>query len=649
SFASVTERAIGLTGTTYRPTRLTAGETYFWRVRARAPGLTSPFSLAKQLSTAASVPALAPRPVIYQLVVRHFGNTTGQNLTDGDKNDNGCGRFEDVDGVAIERLRDMGVTHIWLTGVLEQATLTDHSPAGPPADDPDIVKGRAGSFYAIKDYFDVSPDYAADPARRLAEFDALVDEIHQAGLKVLIDLVPNHVARSYKSDALPVGEPDLGAQDDQSTFFARDNAFFYLQADPGRGLTLTAPLSWNPAGLDRAFAPEDGGALRTPKVTGDNQASYAPPETSWYETVKLNYGHNFADPSSSDFGTPGDRPATWLRIRNVLRYWIDRGVDGFRCDFAHFVPDEAWQFLIDDARAHAAQSGREVLFLAEAYDRLRGLLGVGFDAVYDDGSYDGLKRIYQGSGTVADLDAHLQTFGDAERNQWARYLENHDERRIASPIVAGGSPDDSGFGSMEAGRKLAPLQYLVGSGPILLYNGQEVGEDGAGREGYGGDDGRTSIFDYWRLPALSAWVNEHRFDGGGLTVEQRSLRAYYRRILTLANHPYARGSRFWGLHDQSPGLGPDATAFARFATDGGGLLVVVTNFGLTPLNTQVVIPLRVGDAGNAALPQTVTLRRVLDPSGGDAPLSEQTTRAQLASGGFSVGLPAGGSAVYLID
>ena len=67
------------------------------------------------------------------------------------------------------------------------------------------VKGKAGSPHAIKDYYDADPDIATDVPGRMNEFENLVNRTHRAGLKVIIDFVPNHVARQYHSDAQPDG------------------------------------------------------------------------------------------------------------------------------------------------------------------------------------------------------------------------------------------------------------------------------------------------------------------------------------------------------------------------------------------------------------------------------------------------------------
>ena len=217
------------------------------------------------------------KPVIYQFVVRYFGNTNCTNQKNGTLAVNGCGRFEDVSAAALASIRRLGATHIWLTGCVRQATLTDHSGLGMAPDDSDVVKGIAGSFYAIRDYYDVCPDYARDPANRLKEFDALVRRVHDAGMKAVIDFVPNHVARGYQSVVKPGA--DFGAGDDTSKFFDPDNHFFYLVEPPGQRLRLPTPTHWNPPGVtfDGEYAREDG--CPGPAAQGDGQQlRHAEPE-----------------------------------------------------------------------------------------------------------------------------------------------------------------------------------------------------------------------------------------------------------------------------------------------------------------------------------------------------------------------------------
>jgi len=576
------------------------------------------------------------KPVVYQLVVRLFGNENAFPTTNGTIDENGVGKFDDIDDGAIAAIKELGATHVWLTGVLRQATMTDWSSLGLPADDPDTVKGRAGSFYAVRDYYDVCPDYANDPTNRMAEFDALVDRLHAAGLKVMIDLVPNHVARGYGSVVHP--ELDFGVGDDQTQFFARDNSFFYLADPPGQALSLSRPAGYDPSGVtfDGAFAREDGSAGHVPRATGNNVTSPSPSATDWYETVKLNYGQNFADPSASRYSPI---PQTWNRIDAILEYWQSKGVDGFRADFAHYVPTEAWAWLLERAK----QRDPNAFIIAEAYENLNGLLGAGFDGVYHDAAYDTMKRIYFGQATLDDLDTVLSSLDDPVRGLYVHYLENHDEPRIASPMRA--SPDDSGFGSAEAGHQLAPISFLYSQGPIIVYNGQEVGEDAAGAEGFGGDDGRTTIFDYWSMFSMIQWANDHHYDGAGLPQWQKDLRVYYADLLALCQSPEARGKRYWGLrYANLPSAHPDANGslfpFARFATGGGSALVVVANFGLGSGTTApVYLPEDMMSAAGLPADGFISVELVLDSKGKASSVLTTATRSSLANNGFQVTIP----------
>lgn len=544
------------------------------------------------------------KPVIYQLVVRYFGNTNTTNARDGSLQMNGCGKFDDVSDVALAALRDFGVTHVWLTGCLRHATLTAYPELGLAADDPDVVKGIAGSFYAVRDYFDVSPDYAREPANRMAEFEALLARVHAAGLKALIDFVPNHVARSYASLARP--ELDFGHDDDQSHFFDPANHFFYLQDPPGGPLELAHPSEWQPAGFtfDGRFAREDGSPGHCARATGD-VTTHTPPHDSWYEAVKLNYGWNHIDRS----GRYDPRPKTWQTMDEIIAFWQSKGVDGFRCDMAHLVPPEAWSFLLGRAKQRDAAT----LFIAEGYFwssenpvRTRAqLLDCGFDAVYHDESYDRLAEIYRGA-PLDGYDREMLALGARERAGAVEYLENHDESRVAASVANGG------FGSAAANYQLAPLQMLYGSGPVIVLNGQETGEPGDGIEGFHRRIGRTTFFDYWCMPEFARWVNGHRYDGALLSPEQRVLRRFLGDLLRLCQDAAVRGSGYWGLRyaNRDDGL----YSFARYEPGSGRLLVVAANFRPgASLETRIQIPPDLARA--AAVPPNAHVRLILDRNG----------------------------------
>ena len=613
---------------------LSPQSTYYWRVRTHGDGQqgwsdTRSFEVGDESTR---------RPVVYQLIVRHFGNTEGDNVVDGTIDENGVGTFSDIDEVALSRLRAMGVTHVYLTGVLQQATLTDWSDIGEDADDPDILKGKAGSFFAVRDYFDVSPDYADDPENRREEFRELVERIHDADMKVLMDLVPNHVARSYGSTVRP--EFDLGLEDDQDQFFSPQNHFFYLES----GIPLELPTMdshWQVEGMDGSFAPEDGTPGNVARVTGNNVASHSPPVDSWYETVKLNYGLNFE--TGEEFYDP--RPPTWDFMHEVIRYWVGEfGVDGFRVDFAHFVPDAFWSWVIEETKAEFP----DTYFVAEAYENLHGLMEAGFDVVYDDGMYDGVKGIYNETEDKYSLDDYLASIPSDERHRYIRYLENHDERRIASPV--GPDTHNSGYGDAEAGRHVAPLVYLYGDGALMLYNGQTLGEEGAEESGFSLDDGRSTIFDYWRVPALADWNNDGRFDGGGLDEWQRELHEYYRRLVHLTQHPLATATGYWGVdyYNRDREEYPEGLyAFARYEDGGGQVMVVVTNWAVEEVEGSVRLPEDL--LQQAGLDSQVGVYLVFDEDGENAArLSVERARSDLSEAGFDVGLEQGATRVYLL-
>jgi glycosidase len=513
-----------------------------------------------------SPPAAPPaeKVRIYQLLPRVFGNTNETRKPNGSIEENGSGKFSDLNETSLAAIKAMGFTHVWPTGVLQQATATDYSAIGEPGDDPDLLKGLAGSPYAIKDYFDVSPDYADDPAHRLDEFKAMIDRVHKAGLKVIMDFVPNHVARSYQSTVRP--DLSFGAKDDKSKFFAADNNFYWLtpEAKPaGKGPPLRLPTvdaQGNPTSptSKAAKAPSDG--LFAPesehgRITGNNLVSWEPDAGSWYETVKLNYGYDFTDPQKKTRAYPhGDRqdipiPDTWRKMDEIISYWQGFGIDGFRVDMAHMVPPEFWRWMIARARGRNPQ----IFFVAEAYNDdpakvpagdssstgnvMADLVNAGFDAVYDDATYDKLKDIYEGGAWANDLD-RLNS-GVFDRS--LRYAENHDEARIA------GKGQWANVG-MEVGRPVSALLFALSRGPVMLYSGQEVGEPADGAEGFGGDDARTSIFDYWSAPELAKWVNGKKFDGGRLSPAQSSLRDYYAQLLRLIGEPAFQNGGFFPLN-----------------------------------------------------------------------------------------------------
>ena len=515
--------------------------------------------------------------VIYQMMTRLFGNTTTTNRPWGTRDENGVGKFGDVNDQALTAIRALGATHVWYTGVVEHAVCTDYRADGIPLDDADVVKGRAGSPYAIKDYYDVNPDLAHEVPRRMEEFEALIARTHAQRLKVIIDFVPNHVARRYHSDVRPDTVRDFGADDDVTVDFAANNSFYYLPGEPFRVPEGYVPLGGEP------FPTADGTFDEMPaKVSGNGAVTPQPALHDWFETVRLNYGVNHVGDGSTHFSPI---PATWEKCRDVLAFWVGKGVDGFRCDMAEMVPVQFWGWVIPQIQALHP----DVIFIAEIYNpaAYRDYIFEGkFDYLYDKvGMYDSVRAVMEDRpGTSAKYFTTTWESLKGINPHMLRFLENHDEQRIASPYFAG---------SPAAGVPGMVVTAALGSGPVMVYFGQEVGEPGAGAEGFGGDDGRTTIFDYWGVPQHQRWMNNHRYDGGGLSGQQRALRAFYVRLLNTVrtNEALSHGA----LYDlqpanlENPAYNADRVyAFLRFTE--AERILVVANFLPRPTHVRIRVP-----------------------------------------------------------
>lgn len=443
--------------------------------------------------------------VIYQLFTRLFGNRNTTNKVYGTLEENGCGKFNDIDDTALAALKDFGVTHLWYTGVLEHATLTDYAQFGINPDHPLIVKGIAGSPYAVKDYYDVDPDLAVDVPNRMQEFESLVTRTHAHELKVIIDFIPNHVARQYHSDVRPEGTKDFGEDDDNTVTFNPSNNFYYIPnhdfvVPEGHKppLPVTTPYHERPA-----------------KATGNDVFQAQPSQFDWYETVKLNYGVDYLDGRSRHFDPI---PSTWFKMRDILIYWTRKGVDGFRCDMAEMVPVEFWGWVIPEVK----KENKAVIFIAEIYNpaEYRNYIHTGrFDYLYDKvGLYNSLRRIIEGNGSAGDITRIWQHESGDFSEHMLRFLENHDEQRIASRYFAGNP-----WTALPA----MVLSATLHTGPLMLYFGQELGVDPTQQEGFQGEDGRTTIFDYWGVSEFQQWVNDGQFNEALLTTEQKTLRQFY--------------------------------------------------------------------------------------------------------------------------
>ncbi|MCE1198167.1 MAG: alpha-amylase family protein [Marinilabiliales bacterium] len=484
--------------------------------------------------------------VIYQVFTRLFGNQKTLNKPWGTIEENGVGKFADFTPKAIREIKALGATHIWFTGVLHHDVIRDYKAFGISEDDPDVVKGRAGSPYAIKDYYNVDPDLAVDPTKRLDEFRAIIKRVHAQGLKVLIDIVPNHVARNYHSIFNPPGEKDFGAEDDKKVVYSKNNSFYYL---PGDSFKVPAfPPDARPLGGEK-HPLADGKFSEFPaKWTGNGSRLAQPRIDDWYETVKINYGvspegHKDFEtlPEGFDrksweqhysFWSGKDVPLTWKKFRAIALYWMHEGVDGFRFDMAEMVPVEFWSYL-NSTLKHANPS---VTLVAEVYnpDLYRSYIRLGkMDYLYDKVAfYDSLKHIMQGKAPAIRLVKVQTDLADIEHHM-LHFLENHDENRIASPDFTGNA---------QKGKPALVVSATISTAPMLIYFGQEVGEKGAEMAGFG-KPGRTSIFDYIGVPAHQRWMNGGAFDGGKLNVEEKALREFYKKVLNFTrSSPALMGS-----------------------------------------------------------------------------------------------------------
>ena len=287
------------------------------------------------------------KPIIYQLFPRLFTNTCTNRIPNGSIEQNGVGKMNDINNKVLKSIKEIGITHVWFTGVIEHATKTDYSTYGINPDNPHVVKGNAGSPYAIKDYYDIDPDIAVDVPNRMHEFEALVKRTHDCGMKVIIDFVPNHVARQYHSDAKPAGIEDFGVNDNPNMMFTPNNNFYYITRQvfhPQFDLGL---------GKDAYFE-------FPAKATGNDCFTAFPSQNDWYETVKLNYGVDYGNGSRHFEPIPD----TWFKMVNILRFWAAKGIDAFRCDMVFMVPVEFWGWAIPLVK----EKYPDVKFIAEIYD-----------------------------------------------------------------------------------------------------------------------------------------------------------------------------------------------------------------------------------------------------------------------------------------
>lgn len=506
--------------------------------------------------------------IIYQVFTRLFGNKNLCCQQNGDIHTNGCGKMDDFTKQALHEIKKLGATHIWYTGIIAHATQTDYTKYGIPQDHPAVVKGKAGSPYAIKDYYDVDPDLAVHPEKRMEEFEALVKRTHDHDLKVIIDFVPNHVARQYHSLARPAGVKDLGEDDNQSMAFHPNNNFYYI---PGHALEGSINL----------YDENQGHYTETPaKATGNNRFDAYPNITDWYETIKLNYGVDYIGNTGCHFDPI---PDTWVKMRDILLFWAEKGIDGFRCDMAEMVPCEFWGWAIPQVK----QAYPELIFIAEVYNpnEYRNYLFNGhFDYLYDKvGLYDTLRGITCGYTSATAITSCWQSVNDIQGHM-LNFLENHDEQRIASDFFAGNP-----FKALPA----LIVSACMNTNPMMIYFGQELGERGMDCEGFSGRDGRTTIFDYWSVDSIRRWSNHGRFNGHQLTEKEKELQHFYRKLLCLCHdEPAISKGKFFDLMyvNQNGWQMNEHKQYAFLRQQDNEVLLIVVNFGEVDMHVSVNIP-----------------------------------------------------------
>ena len=528
--------------------------------------------------------------LIYQVLPRLFGNNNTNRKENGTIEENGCGKLNHFNDTILARIHDMGFTHIWYTGVIRHATQTNYSSYGIPTQHAEVVKGKAGSPYAITDYYDIDPDLAENVSMRMAEWESLIERTHKAGMKVIMDFVPNHVAREYHSICKPAGVRDLGEDDDKNMHFSTKNNFYYAWGD----LDLNDVRQSKPE--FKAYAEKDAAIyelyVESPaRATGNDRFDNRPGCNDWYETVKLNYGIDYCDAGGRSYHYE-PVPSTWGKMTDILLYWASKGVDGFRCDMAEMVPTAFWSYATQILKSRYP----EIIVIGEVYDpsQYRNYVKAGFDYLYDKvGMYDCLRGVIRGKRPASSITHEWQEVDDI-RDHMLYFLENHDEQRIASDFFCGDA--------MKA-IPAAAMSLFFQKNPFMLYSGQEFGERGMDKEGFSGVDGRTTIFDYWS-PVTLAQAYQHALPktvnktGAGrktdsLTPEQKYLAATYRQMLRLANEEKAiREGDTFDLMYVNPGSDhfDPRTNFAFLRKKEEEVLLVVLNFSIDARELGVCIP-----------------------------------------------------------
>jgi glycosidase len=521
--------------------------------------------------------------VVYQVFTRLFGNTNTTNKPWGTIEENGVGKFNDFTDKALIEIKGLGVTHIWYTGVPHHDVIRDYTEFGILNDDPDVVKGRAGSPYAVKDYYNVNPDLAVNVANRLEEFEALIDRSHKNGLKVIIDIVPNHVARNYQSLSNPEGTKDFGADDNKNVVYDVNNNFYYT---PNMAFQVPDFLNdYQPLGGEKNTLSDKEFDENPAKWTGNGSRSVKPSFYDWYETVKVNYGispegkkdfdelpagfENEDYKKHFEFWQDKTVPNSWIKFRDIALYWTAKGIDGFRYDMAEMVPVEFWSFM----NSAIKMKNSNAFLLAEVYNpkMYRDYIRKGkMDYLYDKVAlYDTIKHVMQGHGLTDNIPPIQEDLKDIEHNM-LHFLENHDEQRIASDEFAGNALK---------GKPAMVVSTTISTAPTMVYFGQEFGEDGSENAGFG-TPSRTSIFDYVGVPSLQRWVNDNNFDGGKSTKEETSLRNFYKHLLNFTIKSDALMGEYEDIHqynrENTANYTSKVLSFVRYSKN--EKLIIISNF-----------------------------------------------------------------------
>lgn len=558
-------------------------------------------------------------------MTRLFGNEKDKLVVNGNLTQNGVGKMNDFTSKALQSIKKLGVTHIWYTGIIEHATCEQYPKYKIKKQNPSVVKGRAGSPYAITDYYDVNPYLAENIPNRIKEFEQLVERTHKNKLKVIIDFVPNHVARQYHSDVYP--ENDFGINDDNSVAFSVKNDFYYI---PNEHLHLVD-------GMGSLLKDEQVDEYKESpaKATGNDQFSAYPTKDDWYETVKFNYGVDYANGNKKHFEP---KPLIWDKMVDILKYWCSKNVDGIRCDMAEMVPVEFWSYAISKVKKEYPN----VIFIAEVYNpnEYHNYINTGgFDYLYDKvGLYDTLRDIISFDYPARNI-THCWENLDGIDSKMLRFLENHDEQRIASS-----------FFTSNPGNALPAMvvSATLNTGPIMTYFGQEVGEPANGMSGYSGDDGRTTIFDFFNIPELQKWRNKGKFNGKMLSVEQESLRNYYSKLLnfSISNRAISEGKFYDLMWANNFAGGPNTNyIYSYLRYYGDECLLIVVNFNK---NKSEHFKLKIPEHAFQAMDCDVSNKISFKDELSEVVISE-VTLTQIAYEGINIDIPILGSFIFKIS